>query len=106
MQFKSQRITRYKRDNTNLSRDDLILDCLDVNWDSELELDKMMSAFPYKYWTPGLPVGVHSNRPCPSVRPSVRLSVFKYLGNRSLVFLKLCMKLGGNKVKKVTWPEF
>ena len=25
------------------------------------------------FWTPGLPVGVHSNRPCPSVRPSVRL---------------------------------
>ena len=27
------------------------------------------------FWTPGLPVGVHSNRPCLSVRPSVRLSV-------------------------------
>ena len=95
MQFKSQRITRYKRDNTNLSRDDLILDCLDVNWDSELELDKMMSAFPYKYWTPGLPVGVHSNRPCPSVRPSVRLSVFKYLGDRSLVFSETLHEVRG-----------
>ena len=27
------------------------------------------------FWTPGLLVGVHSNRPCPSVYPSVRPSV-------------------------------
>ena len=32
--------------------------------------------------TPGVPDGVHSNRPC----PVVRMSVFKYLGDRSLVF--------------------
>ena len=50
----------------------------------------------------GLPVGVHSNRPC----PSIRLSVFKYLRDRLLVFLKLCMKLGVNKVKKVTRLKF
>ena len=24
------------------------------------------------FWTPGLPDGVHGNRPCPSVSPSVR----------------------------------
>ena len=27
---------------------------------------------PRVYWTPGLPDGVHGNRPCPSVRPLVR----------------------------------
>ena len=27
------------------------------------------------HWTPGLPLGVHSNHPCPSVRLSVRLSL-------------------------------
>ena len=36
----------------------------------------------HTFWTPGLPVGVYSNRPCPSVCPSVypsiRLSVLKY----------------------------
>ena len=36
--------------------------------------------------TPGLPDGVDSNRPCPSVSPSVCPSVFKYLEDRSLVF--------------------
>ena len=37
--------------------------------------------------TPGLPEGVLSNRPCPSVvRPLVRPSVYKYLGDRSLFF--------------------
>ena len=34
------------------------------------------------FGTPGLPDGVHGNRPCPSVRPSV----FKYLGDSSLFF--------------------
>ena len=40
------------------------------------------------------------------VRPFSSPSVLIYLGNRWLVFLKLCMKLGVNKVKKVTRPEF
>ena len=34
------------------------------------------------YWTLSLPDGVHSNRPCPSVSPSV----FRYLWDCSLVF--------------------
>ena len=39
------------------------------------------------YWTPGLPKGVLCNHPCLwSVRPSVRLSVFKYLRDRSKDF--------------------
>ena len=42
----------------------------------------------------------------PSVRLSVRPSVFKYLRDRSLVFLKLCMNLGVNKVRKLTMWEF
>ena len=31
------------------------------------------------FWTPGLPEGVLSNRPCSCVRVSVCVSVFKYL---------------------------
>ena len=44
------------------------------------------------------------NHPCPSIRgPFVRpWSVFEYLKDGSLVFLKLCMKLGVNKVKSDT----
>ena len=44
------------------------------------------------FWTPGLPEGVLSNRPCPLVRPLVRPwsvrgpSVFRYLRDCSLVF--------------------
>ena len=45
------------------------------------------------FWTPGLPVGVHSNRPCLSVRPSVRLSVFKYRGDRSLFFSETLLEV-------------
>ena len=37
---------------------------------------------------------------------SSRRSVFRYLGDHSLIFLKYCMKLGVNKVKKVTRPKF
>ena len=37
----------------------------------------------FYFWTPGLPEGVLSNRPCPSV---VRPFVFKYLRDCSLVF--------------------
>ena len=38
------------------------------------------------FWTLGLSEGVLSNRPCPSVCPSVRVSVFKYLRDCSLIF--------------------
>ena len=57
------------------------------------------------FWTPGLPDGVHCNRPCPSVRPLVRPSL-DISETAHSIFLKLCMKLGVNKVKKVTRPEF
>ena len=53
------------------------------------------------FWTPGLPVGVHSNRPRPSVRPSLYISETAHS-----FFLKLYMKLGVNEVKKVTRPKF
>ena len=76
-----------------------------VSWSS---LAQIWSLWRY-FWTQGLPNGVLSNRPCLSVclsvRPSVLLS-FKYLREGSLVFLKLWLKLGVNKVKKVTWPKF
>ena len=53
-----------------------------------------------KFWTPGLLEGVLSNRPCQwSVCP---WSVFKYLRDRSLVFLIFCTKLGYHKGTKVT----
>ena len=47
---------------------------------------KLKKVMAYIFWTPGLPEGVLSNRPCPSVRPSVCVSVLKYLRDRSLVF--------------------
>ena len=46
------------------------------------------------YWTLGLPDRVHSNRPL--VRSSL---------DSSLVFSEIFMKLGVNKLKKVTQPE-
>ena len=74
------------------------------------------------FWTPGLSDGVHGPRVYlmgsmvialvrrsvgPSVRSilSVRLSL-NILETAHSIFLKLCMKLGVNKVKKVTRPEF
>ena len=39
-----------------------------------------------QFWTPGLLKGVLSNHPCLSARPSLCVSVFKYLRDRSLVF--------------------
>ena len=64
------------------------------------------------FWTPGLPEGVLSNRPCLwsvcwSIRWSVRWSigpfVFEYLRDRPVVFQ---MKLGHHKGTKVTELDF
>ena len=49
------------------------------------------------FWSPGVPEGVLSNRPCP-------WSILKYIRERSLVFLKFCMKLGINK-EKDSWKK-
>ena len=57
------------------------------------------------FWTQGLPVGVHSNRPCPSVRLSVCLSVFKYLRDRSLVFSETLHQVRGQLSKKSDTAE-
>ena len=54
------------------------------------------------FWIQGLPVGIHSNRPC----PSVRLSVFEYLRDRSLVFSETLHEVRGQLSKKVTRPRF
>ena len=53
-----------------------------VEVDTSLQLDGRSDTF----WTLGLPVGVHSNRPCLSVRLSVCLFILKYLRDRLLVF--------------------
>ena len=47
------------------------------------------------FWTPGLPEGVLSNRPCPSIGPSVRPSVFKYLRDGSLDFSETLHEVRG-----------
>ena len=39
-QHNSQRKIQYKRDTKNFSQDDFILDYLNVDWDSEMEIDK------------------------------------------------------------------
>ena len=44
---------------------------------------------------------VYSNRACRLVHPSLNISKTAHS-----IFLELCMKLGVNKVKKVTLPEF
>ena len=54
-------------------------------------------------WTPALPNGVHSNRPCLSVSPLVSLKISQGL---VLSFFYFCMKFGVNKVGKVTQMEF
>ena len=58
-----------------------------VEVDTSLQLDGRSDTF----WTLGLPVGVHSNRPC----LSVRLSVFRYLRDRSLVFSETLHEVSG-----------
>ena len=58
------------------------------------------------FWTPGLPDGVLSNHPCPSVvRPSVgpSLDISETVHQFFLIF---CMKLGHHKGTKVTEPDF
>ena len=57
------------------------------------------------FWTPGLLVGVHSNRPCPSVHLSVGLSVFKYLRDCSLVFSETLHEVRGQLSKKSDTAE-
>ena len=57
------------------------------------------------FWTPGLPNGVHSNRPCPLVRPSVSQSL-NISETAHWFFLIFCMKLVHHKGTKVTEPDF
>ena len=58
------------------------------------------------YWTPGLPDGsIVIALVSPSVGPLVRQSL-NISETAHSIFLKLCMKIGVNKVKKVTRPEF
>ena len=65
------------------------------------------------YWTPGLPEGVLSNRPCPSVClcvrpsvcPSVRVSVFEYLRDRSLVFSNFLLEVRAPQGYKSDRPD-
>ena len=77
-------------------------------WHKNSKFDQYLP-FSGPFWTPGLPDGVHGNRPCPSISPSVSPSVRPSLNiteTAHSIFLKLCMTLGVNKVKKVTQPEF
>ena len=60
------------------------------------------------FWTPGLPEGVVSNRPCPLVRPSVGPSVGPSLNISETVhwfFPIFCIKLEHHKGTKVTEPD-
>ena len=60
----------------------------------------------FLFWTPGLPEGVLSNRPCPLVRPwSVRPSL-NISETVHWFFLIFCMKLKHHKGRKVTEPDF
>ena len=63
----------------------------------------------FLFLTPGLPDGVHSNRPCPSVSLSVSASVSPSLNISETAhwfFLIVCMKLGHHKGTKVTELDF
>ena len=72
-----------------------------VEVDTSLQLDGRSDTF----WTLGLPVGVHSNRPCLSVRLSVHLSVFKYLRDFSVVFSETLHEVRGQLSKKSETAE-
>ena len=63
------------------------------------------------FWTPGLPVGVLCNHPCPSVvrqsvSPSVRSPSLNISETALRIFLIFCMKLVHHKGAKVTEPDF
>ena len=58
------------------------------------------------FWTPGLPEGVLSNRPCPSVCVFVRPCVCKYLVDRSLVFSETLHEVGGEIVSNELLKKF
>ena len=57
--------------------------------------DNLWNAKLFSFWTQGLPDGVHGNRPCPSVSPLVRPSVFKYLGDPSFNFSETLHEVRG-----------
>ena len=65
----------------------------------------MYIQYGFKYWTPGLPDGVLSNCPCPSicslVRPSLNISETAHW-----IFLIFCMMLMHHKGTKVIEPDF
>ena len=65
------------------------------------------------FWTPGLPEGVLSNRPCPwsvrglSVRgPSIHGPSLNISETVHCFFLIFCIKLEHHKGTKVTEPDF
>ena len=56
----------------------------------------------FLFWTPGLPEGVLSNRPCPSVVRSPSLNISETTPRIFLIFCKLV----DHKGTKVTEPDF
>ena len=84
------------KNNPNFSREDIV----HVNRSGYLVKNDL-------FWTPGLPVGVLCNHPCPwsvrgpSVGPSLNISE-----TALRIFLISCMKLVHHKGTKVTEPDF
>ena len=74
---------------------------------SRLQISRIPLFVFFKFWTPGLPEGVLSNRPCPCVcvrvcvRPSLNISETAHW-----FFLIFCMKLEHHKGTKVTETDF
>ena len=59
------------------------------------------------FWTPGLPEGVLSNRPCTCVCQCVCVCPSSNISETAhWFFLIFCMKLGHHKGTKVTEPDF